>query len=306
MKTRMLVTVTDHQLVARDVVRLQLTRTGAELLPPFAPGAHVEVQWGGFTRRYSLTAHKDSGCSYEIMVRRTRPSRGGSDYAHDILRIGDQIEISPPRNEFGLNYNGARHIFIAGGIGITPFISMALECEKKGLVFDLHYMVRAEKDRIALPVSAGSLHHYETSGGRPPLTTLLARADNAAIYVCGPRNLIEEVKREASRLQIAPSRVLWESFGALQENTDAAATIRLAQSGLVIDLIPGTSILEQLRAANIFMPSACERGECGSCATSYLDGSPQHRDLCLTPEQRKTLICPCVSWVKSNDLTLDI
>lgn len=302
----MLVTVTDRQLIARNVVQLRLTRTGAKPLPPFAPGAHIEVRWGGFIRRYSLTAHKDSGCSYEIMVRRARPSRGGSDYAHDGLHIGDQIEISSPRNDFGLNHDEARHVFIAGGIGVTPFISMALECERRGLDFELHYIVRSAHDRIALPISAGSLHLYETLGRRPPLPTLLARPDNAAIYVCGPRGLIEEVKREAFRLQVPSSKMSWESFGAILETTDTFATIRLAQTGLSIELVPGTSMLDQLRTANVFMPSACERGECGSCATTYLDGTPRHRDVCLTPEQRKTLICPCVSWVKGDNLTLDL
>ncbi|NRG10996.1 ferredoxin reductase, partial [Klebsiella variicola] len=97
---------------------LILQAAAGEILPAYSAGAHIDIIIPGFgSRQYSLCGTPDRSNTYEICVRLTDASTGGSRYLHQQLKPGDRLAISPPRNHFPLPEAG-RYLLFAGGIGI--------------------------------------------------------------------------------------------------------------------------------------------------------------------------------------------
>jgi len=104
------------------------------------------------------------------------------------------------------------------------------------------------------------------------------------------------------------SAVHFESFvdaAAAQRPEDRAFTVVLAKSGARIEVPPGVSILEAMRARGHAAPSSCESGTCGTCRTALVAGEPDHRDLVLAEEERAREIMICVSRARSPELVID-
>ena len=96
-------------------------------LPPFRPGAHIDLHLpGGMVRTYSLCNDPaDNGC-YRIAVKRERVGRGGSMILHDQVKVGDTIGVTLPRGGLPLDADVSCFAFVAGGIGVTPFLSATM------------------------------------------------------------------------------------------------------------------------------------------------------------------------------------
>ena len=301
--------VREKELIAAETVRLRLENADGTPLPEFEPGAHVELLFNGLSRRYSLTSNLSDRQGYEICVLRTDPSRGGSAFVHDELQVGSGVTVFGPFNAFKLDIDTAHSVIIAGGIGVTPFYSMIEKLAQLGKSFEVHYAARTLQRLLPLTEGEGSVSLYTDDGSRPALNlekVLHKAPEDSAVYVCGPRPLIEATIDKAKALGWASGDIHFESFGATQQPDDAPVTVKLAQTGTEFTVTPGTTILEALEENGIWTSYECRRGECGSCATAVVSGTPDHRDVCLTPEQRGKVMCPCVSWVKGSEITLDI
>ncbi|MCK0103091.1 PDR/VanB family oxidoreductase [Pseudohalocynthiibacter sp. F2068] len=301
--------VREKKLIAAETVRLRLECADGRPLPEFEPGAHVELLFNGLSRRYSLTSDLSDRQGYEICVLRTDPSRGGSAFVHDELQVGSGVTLFGPFNAFKLDVDAAHSVIIAGGIGVTPFYSMIEKLTKLGKSFEVHYAARNLERLLPLTGREGSISLYTDDGAKPALNlenVLRKTPKESAVYVCGPRPLIEATIEKAGELGWAFENIHFESFGATQKPDDAPVTVKLAQTGMKFTVVPGTTILEALEENGIWASYECRRGECGSCATAFVSGTPDHRDVCLTPEQRGKVMCPCVSWVKGSEITLDI
>jgi vanillate O-demethylase ferredoxin subunit len=305
----MQLTVVQKVPIAADTVRLRLTAKDRYGLPPFRPGAHIELAIQGLSRRYSITSsHKDLGF-YEICVLRTNPSRGGSSFIHDTLAIGDEVKVSGPFNAFSLAQTTAHSVFIAGGIGITPFFSMMEELTAAGQSLELHYSGRDAGRLLPIPAIQGQVTRYVDGSNGPTLIVrdlLDGLRPESHLYVCGPQAMIEAVREGAQARGWPSNQVHFESFGSGLKSTDRAVTLHLQRSGLTLSVLPGTSILDALLENGVWASHECRRGECGSCLTDVLAGEPSHRDVCLTDEQRRTGMCTCVSWSNSPELILDL
>lgn len=302
-------TVVRKEPIATDTVRLRLAPKDQSILPAFRPGAHVELAVRGLSRRYSITSSHRELAFYEICVLRTKPSRGGSSYIHDGLAIGDVIEVLGPFSAFHLASGAAHSVFIAGGIGITPFLGMMEELGRNGRSFELHYAGRDEGRLLPTPETGHRVTRYLDSNGGPSLviSDLLAdlRADSH-LYVCGPQPMIEAVREGARNRGWPPGQVHFESFGHAPKPSDQTITLHLQRSGMTLNVQPGMSILDVLLENGVWASHECRRGECGSCLTEVLSGQPEHRDVCLTAEQRRSGMCTCVSWSKTQELILDL
>jgi len=302
-------TVVDKTAVAAGTVRIAFAHPAGEVLPPFAPGAHLELHFAGLVRRYSLVSSPGALQRYAICVLRTDPSRGGSAYLHEKLAVGDRVAVEGPFNAFPLDTAAEHSVFIAGGIGITPFVTMTEALAAAGRTFELHYAARSPDRFVPLPELPGRVRHYVDEGGRPGLdgdAVLDAAPDGAPVYVCGPRPLIEAVRAAAARRGWPDERVRFESFGAAAKPGDGPVEVHLAMSGMTLTVEPGQTILEALLQNGVWAPHECRRGECASCATEVLDGEVDHRDLCLSEDQRAVLMCTCISWARSPRLTLNL
>lgn len=303
---------------AEDIVSLELSAPDAAPLPAFTAGAHIDVSLdNGLTRSYSLVNAPSERHRYVIAVNRDPASRGGSRFVHDCLRVGQSIKVSAPRNHFPL-VETARHVtFIAGGIGVTPLLSMIRRLDMLGLAWSLHYSARTRAkcayidELVALDRSRGAVHFHfvDECGGRlPDMDTLAAAAPpDAHLYCCGPAPMLHAFERAtASR---ASETVHVEYFTAQQDAALAGGfTVELARSGRSLRVEPGYSILDVLLANGMDIGHACREGVCGACQTRVLEGTPDHRDSYLSPREKTACdsIMLCCSGSVSDKLVLDL
>ena len=107
---------------ADGVLELRLVDESGSGLPPWTPGAHVDLVLGDdLVRQYSLCGDPTDKSSFTVAVLREPESRGGSSYVHEQLSVGSRITVRGPRNHFPL-VSATHYRFIAGGIGITPLL----------------------------------------------------------------------------------------------------------------------------------------------------------------------------------------
>ena len=128
---------------AEGICSFELEACDGSPLPPFEPGAHIDVHLpAGIIRPYSLCPGDEQQGRYLIAVLREPTSRGGSTAMHT-LRDGDRLRIGLPRNHFPLDPGASRSVLLAGGIGITPMLAMAEHLAARGSDFVLHYCARS-------------------------------------------------------------------------------------------------------------------------------------------------------------------
>jgi phthalate 4,5-dioxygenase reductase subunit len=302
--------------IARDIRLFELRRAGGGELPRFTPGAHIEVATpSGARRKYSLCNDPADADRYEIAVKRDAAGHGGSVSLTDGVRAGGELEVSEPRNAFELAPDAPSFLFVAGGIGITPIMSMVRSLRSTGRdAFRLCYCTRsaeetAFRDELAANGlgSRVTLHH---DGGDPAraldLWPLFEKPTAAHVYCCGPRPMLEAVRAMTGHWPALSVHI--ESFldaAAAQRPDDSAFTVVLARSGERIVVPPGVSILEAMRARGHAAPSSCESGTCGTCRTRLIAGEADHRDLVLSDEERASQVMICVSRARSAELVID-
>lgn len=321
------VIVAEARWVAREVKLLRLTSADGRPFPPVAPGAHVDV-WlpTGSARQYSVIERSQDAASYTIAVLREPASRGGSIHLVDEVESGHALEIGEPRNHFALNEEADEYILIAGGIGITPLISMARRLTVLGKAFSLHYLNRSRERAAFLdllqapPFSPHLSLHFDDEHGRPDLGAAIGPSrPGAQIYVCGPSGLIDATLDTARSW--SPDAVRFERFnnaspatpnaeGANAEGPDAGGgfEVELARSGRTIAVAAGESILDALHREGVAVEAVCREGTCGSCMLPMLGGEAEHRDSIQSPAEQKanTFICVCVSRAISPRIVLDL
>jgi len=303
---------------AADGIQLfELRPLDGGALPAFAPGSHIAVQTpGGAMRNYSLSNDPHERDRYVIAVKREEQGRGGSVALVERVRAGDTIQIAPPRNLFELVTSAPSYIFVAGGIGITPILSMIRYVRASGdKPFHLYYLTRspgqtAFLEELAKPEFAGrvTIHHDEGDPEKAfDLWPVFEEPSKAYIYCCGPRPLMDAVRDMTGHWPM--SAVHFEDFGSdlvRPRADDVPFNIQVGRGGPILEVPVGTTILETVRAHGRRMPSSCESGTCGTCRTGLLAGEADHRDLVLTEAERKDAIMICVSRAKSDVLVLDL
>lgn len=302
------------------IKRFTLARDDGAAMPAFTGGSHIIVQMQGadgsqFSNAYSLMSDPRDTRSYQIGVRLEEQSKGGSAFMHQQVEVGSTLTISSPNNLFALDPTAGRHVLIAGGIGITPFLAQLHELEGGDTDYELHYAFRspehgAFQDDLSSGPHAGRTRFYIDSLGRKlDLAALCAGlTDDAHLYVCGPKPLIDAVIATAAKAGIAERRVHWEQFAATPA-TGAAFTVVLARSGQELLVEEGMTILQAIqksKAANV--ECLCREGVCGTCETRIIDGEAEHFDQYLSDEEKaaQQSLMVCVSRAKSARLVLDL
>jgi dimethylamine monooxygenase subunit B len=317
--TEMNVRVASVTQVAEKVKRFRLERVDGQPLPVFSGGAHVVVAMrdGELLRRnpYSLMSSPLDQSGYEISVLRVEQSRGGSTFLHDKIKQGDTLTISQPINLFPYDVRGRKHIFMAGGIGITPFMAMMDQLHHEGGNFELHYAVRDRSHgaywrELQLRYGPSRVKIYcDAEKLFIPIDALLSNQPlGTHLYVCGPSGMIDGVWGKATALGWPKQNLHSERFLAPPPGNIFKAHLKRSQKTITV----GThqSILEAVEAAGIDAPYLCRGGACGQCETSVLgcDGTIEHHDIFLEPDDKASgkKIMICVSRVKGQEITLDL
>jgi ferredoxin-NADP reductase len=311
------VTVTDIVPINDLVTRFEFKRTDGGPLPTFSGGAHtvVEMRDGDTTRLnpYSLMSDPMDQSAYTISVRRDDQGRGGSLYMHTKVAVGDEMDISYPVNLFSLDLRAKKHLFLAGGIGITPFLAQIKQLERFNGHWELHYASRTES--LGSYVDELTSHHpnethiyYDDQKQTIDLVNLLeGQPLGTHVYVCGPKGMIDWVRQTAAAEGWPREAIHYEEFLAPQPGKPFE--VKLAVSNKVISVGENESLLEAMERAGVDAPYLCRGGACGQCETNVIDysGNFFHRDHWLDDEEHAggQKIMPCVSRFEGKTLVLD-
>ncbi|WP_329281548.1 PDR/VanB family oxidoreductase [Streptomyces sp. NBC_01451] len=311
-------TVTARTLAADGVVSLTLRRPDGGALPTWTPGAHIDVLMEGgdsdLIRQYSLCGDPAERETWQIAVLREPRSRGGSAYVHDLLCEGATVRVRGPRNNFPLR-PAARHLFIAGGVGITPILPMVEAAEAAGADWRLLYGGRTRTsmaflDRLARYGDRVLVRPQDEYGLLDLTAHLGVPEEDTLVHACGPEPLLQAVQERCAAWP--PGTLGVERFTpAPAAGSDAPAEafeVELARSGLTLTVPADRSVLETLEEAGIPVDFSCREGTCGTCETDVLDGRPDHRDSLLTEDERAAgdTMLICVSRSCGPRLVLDL
>lgn len=317
------VVVKEARQLTPAVRELLLASEDGAPLPPWEPGAHLELvvplaDGVSETRAYSIVggtaAEDDPATAYRIAVERKPESRGGSRFLHDQVKPGDRLAVAAVRNEFQLHYHDADRVLVAGGIGVVPIYAMARVLVRRGINFALHYAgpdpaemaYRAELEQLC-----GDSAHFHYQGGRVDLGEVFdALGYPAEVYICGQRPMNQALVASALDHGLSRMQIMQQCFDPPlppPPNEDVGFEVELKQSGITAYVAPDASILETLMAAGYQAQFYCGRGECGFCPLPVLekDGPIEHRDHFLSAEAKGDHLCICVSRLKGTRLVLD-
>jgi ferredoxin-NADP reductase len=306
------------EAVTPEIKRFTLVSTNGTHLPPFSGGSNVVVLIphanGTHRNAYSLMSSPYDSSVYQIAVRRVEDGRGGSQRMHEAVNEGDVLEILRPVNLFPLSKHARLHLFIAGGVGITPVCSQLAELRLRGTPFEVHLAVRgAEHARLGEELKreygdAVCLYRGDIEQRLDISAVLADRPLGSHLYVCGPESMIQDAIDSAHALGWTDSHIHYERF-LEQGSAGEAFSVTLARSGATIDVSPDQSLLEAAEAAGHRIPYLCRGGACGECQTEVLelDGEIFHTDDWLSDEDKATnkKIMPCVSRAKCSRLVID-
>lgn len=303
-----------------DSIRsIELRPVDGSPVPPFTPGAHIDVHLpdGGF-RSYSLTNGSAGALGYEMAVNRDANSRGGSAHMVEVLRVGDPILLRPPANHFELADAGGPSILFAGGIGITPILAMIRHLDQAGRRWTLYFAARSRRHaafidllgafETALPGRV-HLHFDDENDGRPlDIAALCAKAEDAAhFYCCGPTPMIAAFK--TALVGRPEEQVHSEHFtGVAPAIAERSFQLLLAKSQQAFVVCEGQTIMQVLQENGVFVPSSCRQGVCGTCETRVVEGIPDHKDGILSPREQASnrSMMICCSGSKTDRLVLDL
>lgn len=294
-------------------------------LPEWQAGAHIDIYLPNqLTRQYSLTGNPTQQDQYVICVKKEQLSRGGSQYIHEHLRVGQYIEISAPRNQFAIK-TAEEYLLVAAGIGITPILAMAEQLEAQQKNFELYYCVKtplhlAFTSRWRQGFKFGKIHVLYSALGESLRAkhpeSLQRPLTNKRLYLCGPQGFMQDYQHYAIELGWQAEQIHLEAFHPPQLQSasfDSASNtgfeIKLKHSGQSFHVPEDQSIAQVLLEHQINIPLSCEMGMCGACLTRVLAGEVDHKDSVQSDSEKNAseqYIALCCSRAKSPVLELDL
>jgi ferredoxin-NADP reductase len=306
--------VSRRDSVTDEVVVLELARNDGQPLPEWTPGAHVDLVLPTATRQYSLCGDPADRATYRVAVFLEPESRGGSSFIHESLHEGDEIAVRGPRNHFA--FTPAGHVvFIGGGIGITPLIPMMMQADGAGVSWELHYGGRSRttmafREELAQRFGdATTTLHPQDEVGLIDLGSLIGTPrEDTVVYCCGPGPLLDAVESICASWPKGSLHVERFTAKAVTDRADTQFELELAASNKVLTIPADRSILDVLDDEDVIVASSCRDGTCGTCEAVVLEGTPDHRDSVLSPEEQEAndTIMVCVSRSCTPRLVIDL
>ena len=267
------------------------------------------------SRSYSLVGVPDSHAEvYRIAVKRAEPSRGGSRFMW-ALETGDELLIGEPNNHFELAFGAPQFLLVAGGIGITPLVGMALLLASRGADLRMRYAARGDaelvfRDELSAVLGERLRTFSDESGTRLDIDAEIgALASGGQMLVCGPVPLLDAAREAWARSGRRSADLRFETFGNTGTHEAEAFWVELPRHGLRLEVPADRSLLDVLNEAGVETLFDCRRGECGLCAMDVVSvqGSVDHRDVFFSAreKQESQRLCACVSRVAGGGVVLD-
>ena len=262
-----------------------------------SPGSFISLKLpNGLKRSYSIV--HGSSDRFELGVALTGDSRGGSQYLHSQLKVGDVLPVSKTTTSVPMAEHASNHIFIAGGIGITAFLAHIKTYQAINYNYHLHYATRSIDDipfKDTIEKMGKNVTIYsKAEGSRMDIFAILKnRVWNTQTYICGPQRMTTSALRAATELGMSQDEIHYEAFQA--DGTGDPFTVELRKSKKTLSVDGDKTLLETMREAGLEVDSSCETGNCGTCKVDVCEGKVEHRGTSLGEEERRTAMLSCVS-----------
>ncbi|TIC87774.1 oxidoreductase [Nocardioides sp. GY 10113] len=310
--TRIELVVAAVEEAARAVRTVRLRAAEGGPLPSFVPGSHLVIDCGGRANAYSLVGESIAPDEYAISVLRVEDGAGGSAWVHG-LEPGDRVAAHLPRSMFPPIAAATRHLLVAGGIGITPVVSHLRAARLWGRDVQVLYAFReghgAHVDDVKELAGDRCEFFGDRAGFAERLRTVLTEQPlGTHVYVCGPGAMIDSVTEAATEAGWPASRIHSERFGIDALDPGDPFQVVLTETGTTLDVPAGTSLLDAIEGAGVAVPNLCRQGVCGECRIPVSAGTPLHRDLFLSDEEKQACdaIMPCVSRADGPSLEVPL
>jgi vanillate O-demethylase ferredoxin subunit len=312
-------TVRSHRDLSASVREFEIRPEGG--IRPWSVGGHLRlrVRVGGRDeiRSYSLVGLPDDPAAaevYRIAVRRAGPGRGGSRWLWQ-REIGDELLIGEPNNHFEIGAKAPHTLLVAGGIGITPILGMALRLARQGASLRMLYAARRADELIYLDALRGSLGERlrtfcSDAGQHIDLDAeVVALPPGGQLVLCGPLRLMEAARGAWQRAGRPMVDLRFETFGNSGRLDAEPFWVELPSHGLRFEVPVERTLIDMLEEHGVQVLSDCRRGECGLCAMDIVSvqGAVDHRDVFFSAHQKQTdgKLCACVSRISGGGVVLD-
>lgn len=258
-----------------------------------------------YIRPYSFSSAPMVDSQLELTVKRV-PGGIVSNHIHDIVAVGDSIEVMPAMGDFICENTTAEYIFLWGvGSGITPLISITKQllatsaCVQVNLIYGnrnaeqtiflnlIQSLVDQFPDRFKVwhfhtQLSVSSTPPYLVQGrinGQSVVDVMQGiEADKSLHYICGPLGLKESLKISLTELDVRPAQIFAEDFELVKDPKDFErintqnVKLKFANQEYDLEVIKGKSILESALDAGIELPYSCQTGNCSTCKAKIISG----------------------------------
>ncbi|GJL83109.1 MAG: hypothetical protein DHS20C01_27430 [marine bacterium B5-7] len=285
-------------------------------LPPFEAGAHIDVVVAPeFFRQYSLAGNPLDNDRYLTAVLNEQNGRGGSALMHRMFNEGRRVFVSRPINHFELEEDATFTLLFAGGIGITPMLSMAHRLDNINAEFELHYSA-TNRSAAAFVDELGKASfmrrvrfHFSDEGSRLDVCCDIPNWHSGwHLYTCGPDRYMSAILDHAACCGW-PVETLHREFFAVPEEGDYINTpfvLKLKDSDREVVVSADESASDALERIGIHIQTKCADGICGVCVANYSYGSVEHRDYVLSNAERKHKLTLCCSRAQDADGVIEI
>lgn len=308
------VVIESRENQGHDIAVLNLRSPKGQILPSFSAGSHIDVHISeGLIRQYSLSNSASEADLYRIAVLKTPDSTGGSETLFNRFTPGQVITISHPRNHFPLQANHETTLLVAGGIGITPLLSMAYALREEKKTFEVHYCLKTNSagaflDELLAEFPDETHVYCDDERMLDPKEMLRRHSNKVQLYTCGPAGFMEWVIEAAKDRGLNQENIHFEYF-TVDANTEGDSfEVYCAISDVSVTVDSEETIANALENQGVDIDVSCEQGICGTCITDVLEGEPDHRDYFLTEDEREAndKIAICCSRSKGRRLVIDI
>jgi glycine betaine catabolism B len=303
-------------------------------LPPFQAGQYinlfVQIKSIQTSRPYSISSSPSQTGFYDITIRRL-DNGFVSSYLTEQIKVGDSLTSTSPTGNFYHNplFHGKTLVFLAGGSGITPFMSMIREVTDRGLDRQIHliYGSRIEDDivfhdeladrsdfadqfKVSHVISEASPGYKGLKGfiTKELIQDLVGNLGQQTFYICGPPAMSTFVSKALKDLVVPVRQTRKEIFGPPVNVTQQPGwpeAIRykdqfdiILNRGRAVKATAGEPLMNSLERAGLVIPASCRSGDCSLCRTKVLKGKVyQPPGVKLRKSDRKyNYIHPCMAY----------
>jgi len=303
-------------------------------LPFFQAGQYfsIFIHAHGITTSRAYTISSSPGKPYLDITIRRKPGGFASAYLFDKLKPGDLLEATGPHGTFYHEplMDSDHLVFLAGGSGVTPFMSIIRETVEQKLSLKIHLLYGSrnpadiifadELKRIAAAypnIKADFVISEPPKGWSGPsglldaatILSAVGPVEGKTFYICGPAPMHVLCEGALESLGVPRRRIKKEAYGPPDDVTleagwpagisrESGFEVHEERSGMTFKALAGEPLMVSLERAGLVIPSACRSGECAVCRTRLVSGrvfipSRVHR---RWSDEQAGYIHPCLSY----------